>query len=164
MIVSEDISQIVDSARVILDRMPRVYGECLYISALFVAMINDNTKLDAKLVVGSLVVQDEIIFNHSDIASAISPSGDILRNWGGHAWVSISDTIYDFSIFRAIHSKYKPEVISNILNLFDDTSYLIYDSNELKKIGVVYKQYEELTDSDILMLLQSAERLDLINN
>jgi len=164
MIVSEDISQIVDSARVILDRMPRVYGECLYISALFVAMINDNTKLDAKLVVGSLVVQDEIIFNHSDIASAISPSGDILRNWGGHAWVSISGTIYDFSIFRAIHSKYKPEVISNILNLFDDTSYLIYDSNELKKIGVVYKQYEELTDSDILMLLQSAERLDLINN
>ena len=64
MISSQDISEIVESGRVILEKMPPIHGGCLYISALLVAMINDNTELDAKLVTGSLAVEGKTIFSH----------------------------------------------------------------------------------------------------
>lgn len=65
MITYQDINEIVENGKVILEKMPPVHGACLYISAMLVAMINDNTNLNAKLVTGSLSVQDKTIFSHS---------------------------------------------------------------------------------------------------
>ncbi len=165
MISSQEISEIVENGRVILERMPPIHGGCLYISALLVAMINDNTELDAKLVTGSLVVKDKTIFSHSDIGGVFSTGNDGLSSWDGHAWVSISGIIFDFSIFRTIYSEQTPKIISDtFLNLFGDISYLVGQSNKLNEMGVVYKQCEELTDSNVTSLIQSADRLGLINN
>ncbi len=49
------------------------------------------------------------------------------------------------------------------LNLFGDISYLVGQSNKLSEMGVVYKQCEELTDLNVTALIQSADRLGLIN-
>ena len=164
MISSQNISEIVESGRVILEKMPPIHGGCLYISALLVAMINDNTELDAKLVTGSLAVEGTTIFSHSDIAGAFSTGNDVLSSWDGHAWVSISGVIFDFSIFRTIYSDQTPQKISDMfLNLFGDVSYLVGQSNKLGEMGVVYKQCEKLTDSNVTALIQSADRLGLIN-
>lgn len=164
MISSQDISEIVDSGRVILENMPPIHGGCLYISAMLVAMINDNTELDAKLVTGSLVVEGKTIFSHSDIAGAFSTGNEVLSSWDGHAWVSISGLIFDFSIFRTIYSEQTPKNIAEIFSkIFGDKSYLVGQSNKLNEMGVVYKQRELLTDSNVTALIQSADRLGLIN-
>ncbi|MDW1916592.1 hypothetical protein [Vibrio sp. Vb0349] len=165
MISSQEISEIVKNGRVILDRMRPIHGGCLYISALLVAMINDHTELNAKLVTGSLVVEDTTIFSHSNIAGTFVTDNDVLSNWNGHAWVSISGIIFDFSIFRTIYSGQTPKAISDMfLRIFGDLSYLVGQPKKLSEMGVVYEQREELTDANVTALIQSADRLGLINS
>ena len=164
MISSQEISKIVESGRVILEKMTPMHGGCLYISAMLVAMINDNTELDAKLVTGSLAIKDKTIFGYSDIASVFSSGNDVLPSWDGHAWVSISDLICDFSIFRTIYSDQTPQDISGtFFEIFGNVSYLVGQLKKLNEMGVVYKQCEELTDFHVTTLIKSADRLGLIN-
>lgn len=165
MISSQDISEIVESGRVILERMPPIHGGCLYVSVLLVAMINDNTELNAKLVTGSLVVENTTVFSHSNIAEIFDEESDVLSSWDGHAWVSISGIIFDFSIFRTIYSGQTPKAISDMfLRIFGEISYLVGQSNKLTELGVVYDQREELTDTHVSALIQSADKLGLINS
>ena len=164
MISSQEISEIVEYGHVILEKMSPIYGGCLYISALLVGVINDNTELDAKLVTGSLAVEGVTIFSHSNISCVLSTDSDVSFSWNGHAWVSISGIIFDFSLFKTICSDQTPEKISDTFStLFGSSSYLIGQPNKLSEIGVVYKQYEELTNSNVTTLIQSAERLGLID-
>ncbi|RBO82648.1 hypothetical protein [Marinomonas aquiplantarum] len=164
MISSQEISEIVENGREILDIMPPMHGGCLYISAMLVAMINDNTELDAKLVTGSLVVEGKTIFSHSNIAGIFSTGNDVLSSWDGHAWVTVYGIIFDFSIFRTIYSDQTPKNISDLfMKKFDDVSYLISQPNKLNEIGVIYNQCEELTSSNVTSLIQSADKLGLIN-
>ncbi|MGI2108992.1 hypothetical protein ACRN9C_06275 [Shewanella frigidimarina] len=165
MVSSQEITEIVEFGLVILDKMPPIHGGCLYISAMLVAMINDHTELDAKLVTGSLSVEGKTIFSHSDIAGAFCTGNDVLSSWDGHAWVSISDIVFDFSIFRTIYSNQTPKKISDIFfKIFGDISYLVGKTNKLNEMGVVYKQCEELTDSNVTALIQSANRIGLVND
>ncbi|AKU54678.1 hypothetical protein ACTBAC_004499 [Vibrio parahaemolyticus] len=165
MISSQEISEIVKSGRIILERMPPIHGGCLYISALLVAMINDNSELNAKLVTGSLVVNETTVFSHANISDVFDSGASTSCSWDGHAWVSISGIIFDFSIFQTIYSDQTPKKISDMfLKIFGEISYLVGQPSKLNEMGVFYDQREVLTDSNVTALIQSADKLGLINS
>lgn len=164
MITSEDINEIVGFGKAILENMPAVHGACLYISAMLVAMINDNTDLKAKLVTGSLAVKGTTIFSHSPITKLLSSGSDSMSSWDGHSWVNVSDIIFDFSVFRTVYSEITPNDIQQVFNeTFGQISYLIGQNNKLEEMQVIYTQLEELTDADVTALIQSADHIGLIN-
>ncbi|MEL0610451.1 hypothetical protein [Vibrio echinoideorum] len=164
MITSEDINEIVESGKVILEKMPPVHGACLYISAMLVAMINDNTDLNAKLVTGSLSVKGKTIFSHSPISKLLSLGTDSMSSWDGHAWVSVSGLVFDFSVFRTVYSEITPSDIKKLFNeIFGQIAFLVGQKNKLDEMQVIYTQAEELTDSHVTTLIQSADHMGLIN-
>lgn len=164
MITSEEINEIVESGKVILEKMPPIHGACLYISAMLVAMINDNSDLNAKLVTGSLSVKGKTIFNHSPIAKLLSSGSDSMSSWDGHSWVSVSGLIFDFSVFRTVYSEITPSDIKKLFNeVFGQMAFLVSTKNKLDEIQVIYTQAEELTDSHVTTLIQSADHMGLIN-
>lgn len=164
MITSENISEIVESGRIILEKMPPVHGACLYISAMLVAMINDNTELDAKLITGSLTVKGKTIFSHSPIKKLLSSGSNSMSSWDGHSWVSVSGIIFDFSLFRTIFSEITPSETQQLFHdIFGQIAYLVGQKNKLDEMDVIYSQVEELTDLHVTTLIQSAGQIGLIN-
>jgi hypothetical protein len=164
MITSEEITKIVESGKVILEKTPPVHGACLYISAMLVAMINNGSDLNAKLVTGSLAVKDKIIFSHSPITKLLSSGNDSISSWDGHSWVSVSGIIFDFSVFRTVYSKITPSDIQQLFNeTFGQIAYLVGQKNKLDEMQVIYTHAEELTDSHVTTLIQSANHIGLIN-
>jgi hypothetical protein len=164
MITSEEINEIVESGKLILEKMPPVHGACLYISAMLVGMINDNTELNAKLVTGSLAVKGKTIFSHSSITKLLSSGNDSMSSWDGHSWVSVSGIIFDFSVFRTVYSEITQNDIQKLFNeTFGQIAYLVGQKNKLDEMQVVYTQVEELTDSHVTVLIQSADHMGLIN-
>lgn len=164
MITSEEINEIVESGKAILEKMPPVHGACLYISAMLVAMINDNTELNAKLVTGSLSVKGKTIFSHSPISQLLSSGSDSMSRWDGHSWVSVSGLVFDFSVFRTVYLEITPSDIQKLFNeVFGQIAFLVGQKNKLDEMQVIYTQAEELTDSHVTTLIQSADHMGLIN-
>ncbi|MBV6819930.1 hypothetical protein KWG64_18460 [Rahnella sp. PD12R] len=141
----------------VLDSSTKKEGTCLYMGALLFAQINDNLKIKSKLVVGTLTVSNKLVFSHKPIQPLLKSEKDFSGKWDGHAWVEVEGIIIDPSVFWTINS---PEVSPDFRKLFEKTfkgtpDYLIGSRVNLEKIGVFYKQHEELSDADATLLIKS---------
>jgi hypothetical protein len=87
-----------------------------------------------------------------------------MSSWDGHSWVNVSGIIFDFSVFRTVYSEITPNDIQQLFNeTFGQISYLIGQNNKLDEMQVIYTQAEELTDTHVTTLIQSADHIRLIN-
>ena len=143
----QDIQTCEELGRKVLSEMAHLTNSCLYISAMLTAMINDHIQLEARLITGSLVIDNRTIFNHQPIASVLSSTTNVTSTWDGHAWVEVSDLILDFSIFQTIFSD---SSLSDIQNTFvqkfgERKDYLIRKKHLLNSMHVIYTSQEQLT-------------------
>ncbi|HAS8493025.1 TPA: hypothetical protein I7732_21605 [Vibrio vulnificus] len=105
------------------------------------------------------------MFSDANVSKIFDSGASTLCSWDGHAWVSISGIIFDFSIFQTIYSNQTPKNISDMfLKIFGEISYLVGQPSKLNEMGVFYNQKEVLTDANITALIQSADKLGLINS
>lgn len=155
--MKEQISQIQELMNEVLLITTKKDGACLYMGALLFALMHDNLKLKPRFVAGSLTLCDRLVFEHKPIKPVLSAGTDFSGDWDGHAWVEVGDYIFDASIFWTIYSSKTPEELQFLfISVFDGKhDYLIGSRALLEKSGVVYKAFEELSDGDASILINS---------
>ncbi|BEO32545.1 hypothetical protein SMQE01_13100 [Serratia marcescens] len=155
--MKEQIKQINEIMKEVLGITNKKEGVCLYMGALLFAQIHDNFELKPRFVTGSLTLYDRLVFAHKPIKPVFSAGSDFSGIWDGHAWVEVDDYIFDASIFWTIYSSNTPEELQSLFNLAFNgkRDYLIGSRTLLEKSGVVYKAFEELSDGDATILINS---------
>ncbi|PIF06857.1 hypothetical protein [Candidatus Pantoea floridensis] len=153
----EQIQQINEIMKEVLAITNKKEGVCLYMGALLFAQIHDHFDLKPRFVTGSLTLYDKLVFAHKPIKPVFSGGSDFSGLWDGHAWVEVDNYIFDASIFWTIYSSKIPLELQSLFNYAFDGKhdYLIGSRTFLEKSGVVYKVFEELSDSDANILINS---------
>jgi len=92
--------------REILLRTPKLPYACAHLSALWGAVVKDNTNIPVDVIAGNLTIKGKKVFYSNDspakVAQAFQESNFA---WDGHVWVSFAGTIGDLSIFRSAYSE-----------------------------------------------------------
>lgn len=154
--ISEEITQ----------KFKPINGSCLYMSALLVAIITDHLSRDARFVTGSLEVSGSTIFSHTPIKPKLTQNLHVIEQWDGHAWVELDDFIFDLSIFRTVFSRASPPRIQSLFEarFHRDTAYLVGQKCKLIEMEMKYTALEQLSDVEATTLIQSANKMQLINH
>lgn len=141
----------------LLGKTNKKEGACLYMGALLYAAIQDNLPVTPRFVTGSLTLKKRLVFSHEPIQSVLISGRDFSGRWDGHSWVEVEDYIFDPSIFWTIYSQSTPQDLqTEFENTFNGKhSFLIGSRTKLEKLGVIYKVYEELSNADITILINS---------
>lgn len=157
MSMNTDIQQINDYMINVLEAITQKERTCLYMGALLFAQIHDNLNVKPRFVTGTLTVSKRQVFSHAPIKPLLASGKDFLGQWDGHAWVEVEGVICDPSIFWTIYSS---ETAPDLQKLIEKTfkgkhDYLIGSRTKLEKIGVFYKEYEELSNANATLLINS---------
>ncbi|EAR5551183.1 hypothetical protein PJ305_004401 [Salmonella enterica] len=157
MLTREYLQQIQERMIDLFETTNKKEGACLYMAALLCAVIQDNLPVTPKFVTGSLTLKKRLVFSHEPIRPVLISGHDFSGRWDGHSWVEVEDYIFDPSIFWTIYSQSTPQDLqTEFENTFNGKySFLIGSRTELEKLGVVYKVYEELSNDDISILINS---------
>lgn len=104
-ISKEDHATIVAIAQYILKEFPQRPNCCVPMSAMWVTMVRDKTKIPMHMVAGSLDFQKKRIFGDTDDMESLSKNfskGSL--NWNGHCWVVCGKYVGDISFFRTAYN------------------------------------------------------------
>ncbi|MDB9511035.1 hypothetical protein PN499_07560 [Kamptonema animale CS-326] len=159
-LTKEDMKLIVDEAKRILHNFPSIPNSCAPMSAIWTAMIRDNTDIPVHMVAGSLDMMGKRIFGDNmktnDMSQTFSESN---LDWAGHCWVIFGDYIGDISIFRTAYSEHTPKWLGEmIFSVFGEgRGMLLGTPSNLLKYGLVYTPSYVLKDSEITGLIRSIE-------
>lgn len=163
---SELVNEALCMAEIITQNFKPIDGSCLYMSALLAAMINDNLPVETRFVTGSLTVAGSTIFSHTPIKPKLTQNLHVIEQWDGHAWVELDDFIFDLSIFRTVFSRASPPRIQSLFEarFHRDTAYLVGQKCKLIEMEMKYTALEQLSDVEATTLIQSANKMQLINH
>ncbi|OKH38113.1 hypothetical protein NIES2119_11185 [[Phormidium ambiguum] IAM M-71] len=159
-LTKEDYGLIVESAKGILDNFPSIHNCCAPMSAIWTAMIRDNTDIPAYMVAGSLDIMGKRIFgdnmNTHDMSQTFSKSN---LDWDGHCWVVFGDCIGEISLFRTAYSKHSPQWLREMIRsqFGEGRGMLLATPSKLLEHGLVYTPSYVLKDSEITGLVKSIE-------
>ncbi|ENY0908440.1 hypothetical protein ACFVGI_000884 [Serratia marcescens] len=159
--MKEVIGEIQEMLSSVIDVSTHKNGACLYMGALLFAMINSRYHARAKLVTGSLTLNNRIVFSHEPIQPILNSGMDFSGQWSGHAWVEVGGYIVDPSIFLTIYS---PTTTLELQKLFrekfkEKCNYLIDMDENLYAKCIFYKRLEILTDKDATILINNGADL-----
>ncbi|MEH2006476.1 hypothetical protein [Nostoc sp.] len=133
-------------------------------SAMWTAMIRDNTNIPVHMIAGSLDMRGRRIFgndkNMHEINDAFSKSN---LDWDGHCWVVFGDDIGDISLFRTAYSQESPEWLRNIIRtqFGEGRGMVLAPPSKMLENGLVYTPRYVLKNSEITGLIKS---IKLITN
>lgn len=112
----EDISFIQDTAKEVLRNMPPKAFNCAQISAIWAAIIQDNSKIPVSVICGDLIFASKKIFVCKS-PLPVPEAGNIVDEvWDGHCWLEFGGLVADASFFRTVYfgevpSQFKDMVI-----------------------------------------------------
>ncbi|ELX8362388.1 hypothetical protein APR64_09195 [Enterobacter hormaechei] len=160
------MQQINELSSYVLDKTIKKEKACLYMSAYLCALINDNMKITARLISGSLVIRSTKIFSHEPILPIITSGSNYTGEWDGHAWVEVAGYICDLSIFCTIFSKSTSIELQNVFMQTFDRYYefLIAPREKLEAADIFYKECEELGNEQIDILIHSGIKSGILVN
>jgi hypothetical protein len=162
---NDQVQQLAEAGNSVLTRFPYQAGACALMSAMWGALIRDNTDFPIHVVAGSLYIDGQHIFGSDPSANHIKDAfvGKNL-DWDGHCWVAFGDLIGDVSIFRTAYSKDSPPILKNkVLSSFGEGRGLfVATMDSMIENGFKYEPKYILTDNEISGLFKGA--FSLINS
>jgi len=144
----------------ILENVPPKPFLCLQMSSLLYVKLEDNLKLNPKVITGNLYFNRECIFKQDySINDKINCSENlILDNWTGHCWVELDNTIIDLSIFRTIYSSlFYKSCKTEIINKFGNGRGCLILKKDNENTGFEYEKIDILDNNIINGILQGAQ-------
>lgn len=154
-----DQKQLLEIIRSILTAIPYRPFLCLPMSATLYAILKDNHNVDAKIVTGDLLYNNDYIFKHD--FSILNAKNNTYQEWSGHAWVEIEDLICDLSIFRTIYSdKFTKPCKQALIKYFGEgRGCLVASQQQLSSCGLTYNAVEYLADDLATGIIQGFDSL-----
>ncbi|HLO87873.1 MAG TPA: hypothetical protein VK203_23090 [Nostocaceae cyanobacterium] len=156
-LTQKDIEIVKESARNVLKDFPVVPNCCAPMSAMWTAMIRDNTNIPVYMVAGSLDMNEKRIFGGNDMRNINEAFSKSNLDWDGHCWMVFGDYVGDISLFRTVYSQQSPEWLKNmILTQFGEgRGILLGNPSGMLEHGLVYTPLYVLKDSEITGLVKS---------
>ena len=138
-------------------------NSCLYSTALLYIYLLENTDITPKFCIGSIKIADKFLFKMSKI-DTLAFSENIIRDWGGHAWIEINDIIIDLDIFKTIKSlKTNNSFQESILSSFGKIpDYLIMQKKYSLQYKMTYIAMNELTENVANALISNIKSLNVL--
>jgi hypothetical protein len=148
-----------DSGLNVLSRIPSKPGACAQMTAMWTALVRDNSDYPIHAVAGSLSIDNfNFFFEHSskdDIKLAFREND---MDWDGHCWITLGNYIGDASIFRTAYQGLNSTLKNCITSRFGTgRGLLIASIDNLKKMGIVYNPEYILTDPEITGLIKGID-------
>ena len=151
--------KLIERGKDVLQNYPYHPGLCASMSALWAALIRDNTDYPIHAVAGSLFIDDYHAFGRDEskdnYKNAFLQSN---KDWDGHCWVVIGEYIGDISLFRSAYSKKSSKKLKNkIISKFGKKRGLfVAQETELKTIGLKYEPLYVIKNNEITSLVKGA--------
>ncbi|MBN2530812.1 MAG: hypothetical protein JXR76_30775 [Deltaproteobacteria bacterium] len=154
------MTEIREAALEVLRRFPDIPGACAVMSAIWTAILNDNTQYPIFAVCGDLELEGELIFGGSSPDTTSWDRGvDITDpSWNGHCWVVFGKFIGDISLFRTAYSSRSPRRLQVwIQNMFGPGKGLFICPNAtIEQYGLKYYARRVLSKREIDGLVKGA--------
>lgn len=156
------LQQLADIGREILDHCPPVPGACAHMTAVWVSLVRDRTKLPAYQVAGDLLVDGHMAFGSDadavQIASSFSSSQSA---WDGHCWLAVGDHIGDLSIFRTAYAlSNRSRLRATIIRHFGKgRGLMLFPERDLHRVELQYVPKYVVTKAQIDSLVLGAREI-----
>lgn len=154
-----DFELIKKEAVEVLKNIPYKPFLCLPMSAAFYAMLKDNHGIEAKLITGNLLFEEQYIFKQDFSINKID--SEKFKEWSGHAWVEIEDYICDLSFFRSLYSeRFTKPCKRRLIDIFGQGKrLLIADARDMRQFGLRYQGIDVLKDDVATGIIKGMDQL-----
>jgi hypothetical protein len=165
-LTNNDLKFLIEAINEVLGRIPANAFNCVMLSGLLGAIINDHSNIPAAVITGHLDYSTKRIFNCKDPIPFSADKKYIFGIWDGHCWVELNNKIIDISIFRTIYYSKVPTIpYHEIIQKFGKgRGALIGSSNELENLNLIYTPCHCLSQDQISGIVLGAEKLINPNN
>lgn len=147
-----DKKTIAQAGSQILKNTPKLPYACALMSAMWGALIRDNTHIPTHVVAGNLLINGRKVFFNDDSPEKVKQVFETSNySWDGHVWVSFAGTIGDISIFRSAYSEPENHWLHQlIVNEFGQGRGLVLGAPP----NMTYEAKYVLTDNQITALIK----------
>jgi len=159
------LQKLLEAGKAVLSSFPYKPGACTLMSAMWTALIRDNTEYPIHAVAGSLFIDGHHLFGSDSTANQRKGAfKGINLDWDGHCWIIFGNLIGDVSLFRTAYSNASPRVLKEkVLSVFGEGRGLfVMPADTTTKRGIRYEPKYVLTDDEITGLCNGA--LSMIEN
>ena len=156
--LTENDSALINSfAKGIFENSPNLHNCCVPMSALWTAIIRDNTNIPVHMIAGSLDMMGRRLFGSNVITEYKKAFSESNLNWDGHCWVVFGDYIGDISLLRTAYSENTPKWLEEMIcqKFGKRKGALLAKPSELLKCDLVYTPHYVVKDSEITDLVNS---------
>lgn len=111
----DEIAFVQDTAKEVLLNMPPKAFNCTQISAIWAAIIQDNSKIPVSVICGDLHFMNKKIFVCNSSVPIPEIGKEINDFWDGHCWLEFGGLIADASFFRTIYFGEVPNQLKQLI-------------------------------------------------
>lgn len=156
----EEIEFIKMTATEVLKNMPQTAFNCTKISAIWAAIIQDNSTIPVAVICGDLQFMDRKVF----VCNGPLPDPELGNfedlMWNGHCWLEFGGLIADASFFRTIYFGDVPtQLRAKVIEKFGEgRGSLIGNSHLLKMYDLTYSPKYCLNNRQVDVIINGIER------